>query len=108
MRILNYYGNIFFALLVTYITSSKVTDTLCGTKCFKTSDLEKFDEFEEKNKIFDLWGDFNILFAASFYGLKTIDLPIRYRKREEGETKMNKRFSFLKICLELVLKHLFI
>ena len=107
MRILNYYGNIFFALLVTYITSSKVTDTLCGTKCFKTSDLEKFDEFEEKNKIFDLWGDFNILFAASFYGLKTIDLPIRYRKREEGETKMNKRFSFLKICLELVLKHLF-
>ncbi len=104
MRILNYYGNIFFALLVTYITSSKVTDTLCGTKCFKTSDLEKFDEFEEKNKIFDLWGDFNILFAASFYGLKTIDLPIRYRKREEGETKMNKRFFFFKNMLRTCFK----
>ena len=96
MRKLNYYGNIFFAVLVSYITNSRVSDTLCGTKCFKTSDIEKFDEFEKKNDISDLWGDFNILFASSFYGLKIIDLPIRYKKREEGVTKMNRRFYFFR------------
>ena len=96
MKLLNYFGNLFFAYLVSYITKVRVTDTLCGTKCFKLDDIRKFDEFEKKNKIIDLWGDFNILFAASFYGLKIIDLPIRYRKREEGETKMNKRYFFFK------------
>ena len=96
MKPLNYFGNLFFVYLVSYITKVRVTDTLCGTKCFKLDDVRKFDEFEKKNKIIDLWGDFNILFAASFYGLKIIDLPIRYRKREEGETKMNKRYFFFK------------
>ncbi len=104
MKTLNYYGNIFFAILVSYITNSKVSDTLCGTKCFRTSDIEKFDEFENKNKILDLWGDFNILFASAFYGSKTIDLPIRYKKREEGETKMNKRFFFFKNMLRTCFK----
>tara|TARA_X000000950_G_scaffold30511_1_gene32973 strand:- start:47 stop:1324 length:1278 start_codon:yes stop_codon:yes gene_type:complete len=104
MRTLNYFGNIFFAYLVSYITNVKVTDTLCGTKCFKTSDIKKFDEFENNNNITDLWGDFNILFAASYYGLKTIDLPIRYKKREEGETKMNKRYFFFKNMLRTCLK----
>ena len=104
MRTLNYFGNIFFANLVSYITNVRVTDTLCGTKCFKTTDIKKFDEFEEKNNIIDLWGDFNILFASSYYGLKTIDLPIRYKKREEGETKMNKRYFFFKNMLRTCLK----
>ncbi len=96
MRKLNYIGNIFFAKLLSFIISSNVTDTLCGTKCFKTKDYKIFDEFEEKNKIYDLWGDFNILFSTSLFGLKIIDLPIRYKKREEGVTKMNRRFYFFK------------
>ena len=48
MKTLNYFGNIFFANLVSYITKVKITDTLCGTKCFKTIELKKFDEFEKK------------------------------------------------------------
>ena len=104
MRTLNYFGNIFFAYLVSYITKVRVTDTLCGTKCFKRLDIEKFDEFENKNKIIDLWGDFNILFASSYFGLKTIDLPIRYKKREEGETKMNKKYFFFKNMLRTCFK----
>ena len=104
MRTLNYFGNIFFAYLVSYITNVRVTDTLCGTKCFKTADIKKFDEFEKKNNVIDLWGDFNILFASSYYGLKTIDLPIRYKKREEGETKMNKRYFFFKNMLRTCFK----
>ena len=104
MRTLNYFGNIFFAYLVSYITKVRVTDTLCGTKCFKRSDIEKFDEFEKKNSIIDLWGDFNILFASTYFGLRTIDLPIRYKKREEGETKMNKRYFFFKNMLRTCFK----
>ena len=104
MKTLNYFGNLFFAYLVSYITKVTVTDTLCGTKCFKTIDIKKFDEFEKKNQVSDLWGDFNILFASAFYGLKTIDLPIRYKKREEGETKMNKRYFFFKNMLRTCLK----
>ena len=59
---------------------------------------------KKKNQVSDLWGDFNILFASAFYGLKTIDLPIRYKKREEGETKMNKRYFFFKNMLRTCLK----
>ena len=84
-----------FAKLLSFIISSNVTDTLCGTKCFKTQDYKIFDEFEEKNNINDLWGDFNILFSSSLFCLNIIDLPIRYKKREEGVTKMNRRFYFL-------------
>ena len=40
MKLINYFGNHFFAKLVTHITSTKITDTLCGTKCFKKSDWE--------------------------------------------------------------------
>ena len=47
-----------------------------------------------KNKIYDLWGDFNILFSTSLFGLKIIDLPVRYKKREEGVTKMDRKFYF--------------
>lgn len=96
MRKLNYFGNIFFARLISFIISYNLTDTLCGTKCFKTQEYEIFDEFEKKNKINDLWGDFNILFSASFFCLNIIDLPIRYKKREEGVTKMNRRFYFFR------------
>ena len=62
----------------------------------KTQDYKIFDEFEEKNNINDLWGDFNILFSSSLFCLNIIDLPIRYKKREEGVTKMNRRFYFFR------------
>ena len=50
MRKLNYLGNLFFAYLVTYITNVRVTDTLCGTKCFKTTEIENLTNLREKIK----------------------------------------------------------
>jgi hypothetical protein len=94
MRLLNYYGNLFFAKLVSYISSTKVTDTLCGTKCFKRSDWEIFEEFRKANKFKDIWGDFNIIFSSVYYGYKLVDLPVRYYERTSGETKMKRRFFF--------------
>ena len=59
MRLLNFLGNKFFSILVSYIVSSNVTDTLCGTKCFRRSDWEIYEEFRERNRLNDIWGDFN-------------------------------------------------
>ncbi len=103
MKLLNYFGNHFFANLITYISSTKVTDTLCGTKCFKKSDWEVFEEFRKNNNFNDIWGDFNIIFSAVYYGYKLVDLPVRYYERISGETKMKRRFSYflnmLTICI---------
>jgi hypothetical protein len=94
MRYLNYLGNTFFAKLATFIISEKITDTLCGTQCFITADYKIFNEFKAKNSINDIWGTHNILFSSNFYGLKSIDLPVRYYERLEGETKMTKRIYY--------------
>ena len=63
---------------------------------------EIYEEFSERNRLNDIWGDFNIIFASSFYGYKLIDLPVRYHERKAGETKMKKRvyyfFNMLNLC----------
>jgi hypothetical protein len=94
MKFLNFLGNIFFSKLASYVTGEKITDTLCGSKCFVTDNYKIFNEFKQKNDIHDIWGDFNILYSSNFYGLKCIDLPVRYYERTEGETKMRKRLFF--------------
>ena len=101
MRLLNFFGNKFFSILVSYIVSSNVTDTLCGTKCFRKSDWDIYEEFRKRNRLNDIWGDFNIIFASSFYGYKLIDLPVRYYARETGETKMKNRFYYFFNMLNL-------
>ena len=85
-----------------------MSDTLCGTKCFKKNDWEVFEKFRKKNELDDIWGDFNILFSASFYGYKLIDLPVRYYERLSGETKMKKRFFYFINMLKLCLKAFFV
>ena len=90
MRFLNFLESKFFSLLISFIISSKVSDTLCGTKCFRTEDWKIFEQFRSDNSLDDIWGDFNILFYSSFD--LNIDLPVRYYERLTGETKMKKRF----------------
>ena len=106
MRFLNIFGNKFFSLLMSFIISSKVSDTLCGTKCFRTEDWKIFEDFRSDNSLDDIWGDFNILFSSSFYGFKLIDQPVRYYERLTGETKMKKRFFYFLNMLKLCLKAL--
>lgn len=108
MRFLNIFGNKFFSLLISYIISSKVSDTLCGTKCFRTQDWKIFEKFREENNLNDIWGDFNILFSSSYYGFKLIDLPVRYYERLTGETKMKKRFFYFLNMLKLCFKAFFV
>jgi len=104
MRYLNFLGNKFFSKLSSFITGELITDTLCGSKCFITKDFKIFNEFKDNNNINDIWGDFNILYSSNFYGLKCIDLPVRYYERVEGETKMKKRFYFFLNMLSTSIK----
>ena len=105
MRTLNFFGNIFFSILVSYISEKYVSDVLCGTKCFKRKSWTKYEEFRNKFEINDIWGDFNIIFASSFIGEKIIDLPVRYYERVQGESKMGKRFfnflNMMRVCLRV-------
>ena len=105
MRTLNFFGNIFFSILVSYISEKYISDVLCGTKCFKRKSWTKYEEFRDKFEINDIWGDFNIIFASSFIGEKIIDLPVRYYERVQGESKMGKRFfnflNMMRVCLRV-------
>ena len=103
---LNYLGNRFFTAALSWITGQKITDTLCGTKAMLKKDYQKI-QMEDIS-----WGDFDLLLGAAKLGLKISEIPVHYKARVAGESKM-KAFKhgwiLLKICLkalwEIKLRH---
>ena len=102
MRALNMYGNKLFALLFSFILSQRLKDTLCGTKAMWRADYAKVLETRTAFGSVDQWGDYDWLFGAARHNLRIIELPVHYRMREAGETKMTKRLRnalvMLKMC----------
>lgn len=92
MRFLNFLGNKFFALALTYVLGQAVKDSLCGTKMIARCDYERLLQRIAVLGDFDPFGDFNLLFGAALLDLKIRDLPVRYRDRTYGETNIS-RFS---------------
>lgn len=82
MRFLNLLGNKIFSLIMTFITGQHLTDTLCGTKALYKNDYKYFKMGIDK------WGDFDLLFGAAKAGHKIIEMPVHYRARRAGESKM--------------------
>lgn len=78
----NRIGVTFFALLISWITQRRITDTFCGTKAFlgRHRSLFAIEEF--------LWGDWDLFFAAARYRLKMVEIPVHYKARRAGEAKM--------------------
>ena len=62
MRTLNFFGNIFFSILVSYISEKYVSDVLCGTKCFKRKSWIKYEEFRNKFEKLMIYGEILISF----------------------------------------------
>ena len=91
MRFLNTIGNMGFAIIFSYIVEQRTTDTLCGTKVYWRRDWPLFEEVRERLGRTDIWGDYNIIFGATHFGLKVAQLPVRYFERLEGKTKMVRR-----------------
>ena len=102
MRFANVLGNKAFAMLFSFVVSQRLKDTLCGTKVIWRRDYEKIMEARKHFGEVDKWGDYDWIFGAARHNLKIIELPVHYRERVAGETKMTKRLSnawtMLKMC----------
>ena len=90
MRFLNLLANKAFSLLFTWILEQRITDTLCGTKVLRRSDYLKIKANRPFFGEFDPFGDFDLLFGAAKLNFKIVELPIRYRDRVYGTTKISR------------------
>ena len=102
MRLLNFFGNKFFSILVSYIVSSNVTDTLCGTKVLSKTNFKKIEKSFKYFGNFDPFGDFLLIFGAIKENLKIVELPIKYKKRVYGRTQIS-RFKHGFMLLKMVI-----
>lgn len=90
MRFFNVLGNRFFSMVFTWLLNQRIKDTLCGTKVLSKSDYELIAANRSYFGEFDPFGDFDLLFGASKYNLKIMDLPIRYAERTYGDTNIQR------------------
>src|SRR5262249_28340437 len=90
MRFLNLLGNKLFSALFTWILEQRITDTLCGTKGLRRSDYEPIKPHRAFFGDFDPFGDFHLLPGAAKLNLKIMELPVRYRDRVYGRTKISR------------------
>jgi glycosyltransferase involved in cell wall biosynthesis/SAM-dependent methyltransferase len=88
MKFVNYAGNKFFSLLFTWLLGQRIRDTLCGTKALRKQDYLRIKAGRAYFGEFDPFGDFDLLFGAARLKLKIVDVPVRYRRRVAGVTKV--------------------
>jgi glycosyltransferase involved in cell wall biosynthesis len=90
MRFLNLVGNKLFGMALSAILEQRLKDTLCGTKVLLRRDWERIVAGRSFFGDFDPFGDFDLLFGAAKQDLKIVEIPIRYRDRTYGETKIHR------------------
>jgi len=90
MRPLNLAGNKVFSLIFTWLLDQKIKDTLCGTKVISKRNYEALAANRSYFGEFDPFGDFDLLFGAAKLNLKIVEVPVRYRARTYGDTKISR------------------
>jgi SAM-dependent methyltransferase len=90
MRFLNMVANHGFGKVFTWLMGQPVKDTLCGTKVLWRRDYETLAANRSYFGEFDPFGDFDLLFGASRLNRKIVDMPIRYKDRTYGDTKISR------------------
>jgi SAM-dependent methyltransferase len=90
MRFLNMIGNKTFSLIFTWTLGQRIKDTLCGTKVLLKSNYEKIKAGRAYFGEFDPFGDFDLLFGASKLNLKITEMPVSYKERKYGVTKISR------------------
>lgn len=93
MRFFNVLGNKAFQFLVSVVISRDLTDSLCGTKVFHKSMKYKIFDWQNRNNVSDPFGDFDLLFTASYCGLNIIEFPVYYRSRVYGKTQISRFYD---------------
>ncbi len=89
MRFANLVGNRFFGVAFSWLLDQPVKDTLCGTKALFKEDYERIAANRHYFGDFDPFGDFDLLFGAARLDMKIADIPIRYRRRVAGQSKVS-------------------
>ncbi|HEX2036406.1 MAG TPA: glycosyltransferase family 2 protein [Chloroflexota bacterium] len=84
----NLFGNKFFSLVFTWLLGQRIKDTLCGTKVLRKRDYERLAANRSYFGDFDPFGDFDLLFGAARLGLRLVEVPVRYRRRTSGYSKV--------------------
>jgi SAM-dependent methyltransferase len=90
MRFLNLLGNKFFSLALSWLLEQPIKDSLCGTKVLHAKDYQRIADNRAFFGEFDPFGDFDLLFGAARLNMKIVDLPVRYRARTYGDTKISR------------------
>ena len=85
---INLFGNKFFSLLFTWLLGQRIKDTLCGTKVLRKRDYDVLAANRGYFGDFDPFGDFDLLFGAARLGLRIVEVPVRYRRRTSGYSKV--------------------
>jgi glycosyltransferase involved in cell wall biosynthesis len=103
MKFVNYIGNKLFSSLFTWMLGQRIRDTLCGTKALRREAYQRIDDGRAYFGDFDPFGDFDLLFGAAHLGLRIVDMPVRYRRRRNGVTKVRVvRHGLLLMAMSLV------
>lgn len=97
MRSINKFGNRLFQFLISQVTRTQLTDSLCGTKVFKRDLIEKIFWWQKTFGLKDPFGDFDLIFTASFTGQKISEYPINYKARTYGKTQISRFRDGLKL-----------
>ena len=97
MRALNTYGNKIFQFLISLVIQQKLSDSLCGTKVFKKTNVIKILNWQKTLKSKDPFGDFDLIFSAAYAGDKILEYPVHYRARVYGETQISRFRDGLKL-----------
>lgn len=90
MRLLNHTGNIFFSYIFSLLFQQHITDTLCGTKVFFRDSYVRILDATKNFRDKDPYGDFTLLLGAAKCGMPIHEIPIRYKARVYGETKISR------------------
>lgn len=90
MRSLNTLGNKAFQFLISIVIKQKLTDSLCGTKVFKKTNIKKILNWQNTLSSKDPFGDFDLIFSAAYTGQKIIEYPIHYKSRTYGKTQISR------------------
>ncbi len=88
MQPVNLLGNKFFSVLFTWLLGQQIKDTLCGTKVLAREDYRRIVENRAYFGDFDPFGDFDLLFGAARQKMLIVDVPVRYRRRVTGYSKV--------------------
>lgn len=101
MRYFNHLGNKFFAAAFSLILRQRITDTLCGTKALFRKDYERILNLTNDIRKDDPYGDFTLLLGAAKLGLRVAEVPIEYKARIYGKSKISPFWDGMKLIILL-------